>query len=107
MKFDSGKAWPHPVLRPPKHGDDYPQAEFQVEIEVDRVKGSTAVEVCAEFELSEPDLLVLVERDSARFVLLIKAPTTHYRQLLQSRKPKIREAFRPASYRVVWSFHHF
>lgn len=54
MKFDPGKAWPHPVLRPPSYGDDYPRTEFEVEIEVKRVKGSTAVEVYAEFELLTP-----------------------------------------------------
>ena len=67
MRFDPGKAWPHPVLRPPSYGDDYPQAEFQVEIEVKRVKGSTAVEVHADFELSDPSLLRLIKQDKARF----------------------------------------
>ena len=70
MRFDPGKAWPHPVLRPSSYGDDYPRAEFEVEIEVMRVKGSTAVEVHADFELSDPGLLQLVERDKARYALL-------------------------------------
>lgn len=48
MRFDPGKAWPHPVLRPPSYGDDYPHAEFQVEIEVLRSVTGTAVEVTAE-----------------------------------------------------------
>ena len=60
MRFDPGKAWPHPVLRPPIYGDDYPQAEFEVEIEVERALGSTSVEVTVEFELSDSDLLQLV-----------------------------------------------
>ena len=93
MKFDPGKAWPHPVLRPPSYGDDYPQAEFEVEIEVKRVKGSTAVEVCAEFELSDPALLQLVKQEKARFALLVKAPQTHCRRLLQSGKPNIKQTF--------------
>ena len=60
MKFDPGKAWPHPVLRPPSYGDDYPQAEFEVEIEVKRIKGallhdSTAARVVALFQLLVQD----------------------------------------------------
>lgn len=93
MKFDPGKAWPYPVLRPPSYGDDYPRAEFEVEIAVKRIKGSTAVEVYAEFELSDPSLLQLVEQDMARFALLVKASKTHCRQLLQSSHPNIRHSF--------------
>ena len=54
MRFDPGKAWPHPVLGPPSYGDDYPHAEFEVEREVERAQGSTSVEVTAEFELRRP-----------------------------------------------------
>ena len=93
MRFDPGKAWPHPVLRPPSYGDDYPQAEFEVEIEVKRVEGSTAVEVYADFELSDPSLIRLVEEDRARFVLLVKAPKTHCRRLLQSSERNIKQSF--------------
>jgi len=84
MRFDPGKAWPHPVLRPPSYGDDYPRAEFEVEINVGRIQGSTAVEVNAVFELSDPDLLQLVAVGAARYVLLIKASKTHFRDLIES-----------------------
>ena len=94
MKFDPGKAWPHPVLRPPNVGDDYPEAEFQVEIEVQRVEGSTAIEVDATFDLSEASLLRLVELDCASYVLLVKAAKTHFRRLLEAREPHIKESFR-------------
>lgn len=94
MKFDPGKAWPHPVLRPPNVGDDYPEAEFQVEIEVQRAAGSTAVEVDATFDLSDDSLLRLIEVDCARYVLLIKAAKTHFRRLLEAKKPHIKESFR-------------
>lgn len=93
MRFDPGKAWPHPVLRPPRYGDDYPQAEFEVEIEVKRVQGSTAVEVGATFELSDPDLLKLVRERAARYVLLIKAPKTHFRDLVESADPHVERLF--------------
>lgn len=84
MRFEPGKAWPHPVLRPPNMGDDYPHAEFEVEIEVQRTKGSTALQVTATFELSDPDLLKLVERGAADYVLLIRASKTHYRKPIRS-----------------------
>ena len=97
MKFDPGKAWPHPVLRPPIFGDDYPNAEFEVEIEVKRTEKSTAIEVDAQFELSEPRLLDLLGCGQAQFALLIRSPRTHRRQLLQSRKPDITHSF-PAGF---------
>ena len=93
MRFDPGKAWPYPVLRPPLCGDDYPQAEFQVEIAARRVEGSTAVAVQADFSLSDPDLLDLVLRQSARYVLLIKAPQTHFRDTISSSEPTINKHF--------------
>ena len=84
MRFDPSKAWPHPVLRPPRYGDDYPHAEFEVEIEFTRSEGSTAVEIQAEFQLSEPSLLKLVDEGSGKYVLLIKATRTHFRELIES-----------------------
>ena len=93
MKFDPGKAWPHPVLRPSIYSDDYPNAEFEVEIEVKRVKQSTAVELVACFELSEPSLIQLLEQDKARFALLVRSPKTRYRKLLQSDQPIIEQSF--------------
>ena len=93
MRFDPGKAWPHPVLRPPRYGDDYPHAEFEVEIEVKRAQGSTAIEVDAVFQLSDPDLLRLVRERSARYVLLIKASQTHFRDLIKSGDPHISRPF--------------
>ena len=93
MRFDPGKAWPHPVLRPSSCGDDYPFAEFEVEIEVERARGNTALEVSAQFELSDPDLLRTVEKGAACYVLLIKASKTHFRRLLESSRPHISESF--------------
>ena len=93
MRFDPGKAWPHPVLRPPTYGDDYPHAEFEVEIEVERTQGSTSVEVVADFELSDPDLLRLVENGAAEYVLLIKASRTHFREMISSVEQHIDRRF--------------
>ena len=92
MRFDPGKAWPHPVLRPPACGDDYPHAEFQVEIEVERSAGSTAVDIAAEFDLSDRDLLALVDGEAAVYVLLIRASKTHYRELFSSYDRRIEKA---------------
>ena len=80
MKFDPSWAWPHPVLRPPEYGDDYPNAEFQVDVNCERTRGGVAARVVAEFELSEPDLLTLVGNQSAAYVLLVKSPKTHFRR---------------------------
>lgn len=93
MRVDLGKAWPHPVLRPPSYGDDYPHAEFEVEIEVERTQGGISVEVKAEFELSDPDLLRLIEVGAARYVLLVKASRTHYRDLIWSKGSHIERLF--------------
>lgn len=94
MKFDAGKAWPHPVLRPPSYEDDYPYSEFEVDIEVNRVQGGAEVEVNVKFELSDPDLLKLVQDGTANYVLLIKAPTTHFRESIPSETPKIMRTFK-------------
>ena len=93
MRFDPGKAWPHPVLRPPSYGDDYPHAEFEVEIEVERAQGSTSVEVTAQFVLSDPDLLQLVQDSAAQYVLLIKASKTHFREMIYSMEPDFGRVF--------------
>lgn len=93
MKFDPSWAWPHPVLRPPEYGDDYPNAEFQVDINCERTKGGVGVRVVAEFELSEPGLLALVENQSAVYVLLVKSPKTHFRREHISSKPVFDENF--------------
>lgn len=93
MKFDPGKAWPHPVLRPSIYGDDYPRAEFEVEIDLKRGKGSTSIDMNAEFELSAPTLLQLVKQGKARFSLLVKAPRTHFRKLFQSASKNIKQTF--------------
>ena len=93
MRFDPGKAWPHPVLRPPSYGDDYLHAEFEVEIEVERAQGSTSIEITAEFELSDPDLLQLVDDGAAKYVLLIKASRTHFREMISSGEPHLKGRF--------------
>ena len=93
MIFDAGKAWPHPVLRSRKYGDDYPTSEFEVDIEATGVQRSTEVEFNVNFELSEPDLLRLVEDGAARYVLLIKAPKAHFRECIGSDNPQIKRTF--------------
>lgn len=93
MIFDAGKAWPHPVLRSRKYGDDYPKAEFEVDIEATGVQRSTEVEFNVNFELSEPDLRRLVEDGTARYVLLLKAPKTHFRECVGSDSSQIKLSY--------------
>ena len=94
MRIDPGKGWPYPVLRPPEYGDDYPKAEFEVDIELKLARGSVAVDMTAEFDLSDPDLLQLVQRSAAEYVLLVKSSKTHFRRAFCSAKPRIEESFR-------------
>ena len=84
MKLDPGKAFPHPVLRGGGANSDYPKAEFQVDIILARAEGSTAVEITADFNLSDPDLKQLVSEDQAAYVLLVKASQTRFRRRLLS-----------------------
>ena len=81
------------MLRPPSYGDDYPHAEFEVEIEVERAQGSTSLKIGAEYELSDPDLLRLVEDGGAKYVLLIKASRTHFRDMISSAEPHLGRLF--------------
>ena len=93
MKIDPGKGWPHPVLRPPEYGDDYPNAEFQVEIECRRAEGGYAVKMTAEFELSDPDLIRLVRERAAEYVLVVKSPRTHFRREFRATDPIVEHSF--------------
>lgn len=77
MRFDPSKSYPHPVLRP--GSSDYPEAEFQVELEVERLRNGTALRVRGTFDLSDPELLALVEAGKASYVLRVLASKTHFR----------------------------
>ncbi len=94
MRIDPGKGWPHPVLRPREYGDDYPNAEFEVDIARKLAPGSIGADITAEFSLSDPDLLRLVQDGAAQYVLLVKSPKTHFRQEFRSAAPLINRSFR-------------
>lgn len=77
MRFDEQKAFPHPVLR---HGSsDYPNAEFQAQLNLVRRENSSGVRLTARFDLSEPDILKLIERGMAHYMLILSCSKTHYR----------------------------
>lgn len=89
MKFDLNKAFPHPVLR---HGsDDYPDAEFEVQMRLHRQKGSSAVHLSADFSLSEDDILAHIEHGRASFVLILECSMTHVRRAYRARRPTLDE----------------
>ena len=95
MKWDSGKAFPHPVLRPDQGGEgDYPTAEFEADVVAVRAKGALAVDVSVDFELSDADLKRLVGRGEAGCALLVEAPTTRFRRLLRATRYRLQESFR-------------
>ena len=77
MRFDYNKAYPYPVLR--EWSSDYPRAEFEVTLRPTRIAKATAMKIDAVFELSDPDLLELVESKRAHYTLLVHAPATQHR----------------------------
>ena len=89
MKWEETKSWPYPVLRP--NSEDYEKAAFEVTVELARLPETTAVEVDAEFALGDTDLLGLVERGAAEYLLLVRCSTTHFRDEFRSREPHIRQ----------------
>lgn len=89
--FDPQKSYLYPVLRP--QSDDYPKAEFEVTVNVDRIENTTALVVEADFMLSDPDLLNLVEQGSARYVLQVRSPKTYYRSSFSTGENHIRADF--------------
>ena len=93
MKYDPGKAYLYPVLRPGGEDRDYPHAEFEAELNVERIEGQTAVRASASFALSAPDLLALVGEGVAKYVLLVRAPASHHRSAHTSPGPEITAKF--------------
>lgn len=94
MKFDSGKAWPYPVLRPPDCGDDYPDDAFEVSIELERLDSGISVKLSATFYLQNKDLTQLISSGKAAFALLLRSPRTHYRNLIIAKSGEIKREFR-------------
>lgn len=91
MRHDPAKAWPHPVLHP--HGDDYPNAEFTVDIDLTATERGTKVKVDVVYRLSEPDLLRLIDEGVAAYCLLVKAPGSQYRRAMVGRDAELSETF--------------
>lgn len=97
MKWDPGKVYLYPVLRPRVAGGadgDYPRAEFETELDVRRIEDTTSVRVSATFELSDPDLLALVEQGMAEYALLVRAAASHHRSAYRTASPPIIKEFR-------------
>ncbi len=91
MRYDPNKAYLYPVLRP--NSTDYPRAEFEAEPDPERIEHTTAVRVSADFNLSDPDLLRLIEGGAAQYVLLVRAAATHHRSSHRSGEPAIEVRF--------------
>lgn len=91
MLHDSAKAWPHPVLHP--HGDDYPDAEFEVDIDLRATKDGSKVRIRGIYRLSEQELLKLISRGYAAYCLLVKAASTQYRRAFVGSDRQIDETF--------------
>ena len=91
MKFDPGKSFPYPVLR--INSTDYEKVEFEVNINVEQVQGTTAIKLSAQFNLSDPDLHSLIKFKRAAFVLLVRCQSTYYRREIRSKSPRIEHNF--------------
>jgi len=88
MKFDPGKAFPHPVLRP--ESTDYPEAEFEVEMTLQREERSTGLQLRVEIALSDPDLQALITAGDAEYMIVLKSPATHERRTFRTRETDVR-----------------
>jgi hypothetical protein len=80
MKFDQCRLFPHPVLRPEleesAYADDYVDSHFSAEIEVHISDGRLVVK--PNFKLSEPYLEELIDREQARYVLIVECKDTFF-----------------------------
>ena len=91
MRFDPNKSYTYPVLRP--GSSDYQQAEFQVEIQPERIPGTTALRITADFVLSDPDLQALVAESKAAYVLRVRSAGTHHRSAHISQELQVSPTF--------------
>jgi len=83
MQYDQNKSFPHPVLS--DYNDDYAKKSFQADPvpEWDADNGELTLDVT--FQLSEPSLKELIAEGKAKYCLLVKCPTTFYRQVFLDR----------------------
>ena len=91
MRFDPNKFYTYPVLRP--SSTDYQQAAFEVEIQPDRIRGTTSLRVTADFFLSDPDLQTLLTEGRAAFVLRIHSIGSHHRSAYMTRDSQVSRTF--------------
>ena len=88
MRADHFKSWPYPVLRP--LSGDYQHVDLQVTFQpLDRRLGTTAFTVDIDFDLSDPDLLHLIDTRQAEYAVLGVCSRTHFRQTFASSEPRI------------------
>lgn len=91
MRFDGAKSFPHPVLRP--GSSDYEAVEFEVEIKVERIEWTTSVRIEVDFTLSDTDLLRLVGRELAQYVLVMRCAFTNFRRDLRTSEERVVQEF--------------
>ena len=89
MRYDRYKAWPYPVLRSALPNGDYPHHAFEVDSSLEIETSSGAVAITAEFLLGHRGMESMVVDGNAVYVLLVKAPATHYRREFRSQSPEI------------------
>lgn len=97
MKFDLRKAFPHPVLRP--HCNDYPDAEFEAQMELKRQRGASRVDLSVDFSLSDDDILELIRQEAASYVLILECSVTHVRKAYRTVDPHLDDTLPPGQLR--------
>ena len=91
MHYDFRKAYAYPVLR--KGSSDYPNDTFSLQLNVERVLKSTEIELRATFEITNKDLICLIEQGKATFSLLVKSPITFFRKVITDTNPEFQYHF--------------
>lgn len=87
VKYHPAKSFPHPVLRP--NILDYPDAEFEVTVDVKRIPQTLKIRLQADFHLTDPNILELILQDKATYTLLVTSPRTTFRASIRSKDPTI------------------
>lgn len=87
MRYESNKAFPHPVLRPLSDGGqsaDFPGYGFQTVVEPEVSVDRSHIELHIAFEIKHPDIVRAIEFGQAEYAVLIYCNSTYYRMYVSS-----------------------
>ena len=87
MKYDFNKAFPYPVLT--DYSDDFMDSAFQASADLTIDDGQVSVESI--FQLSEENIIRLIDEKKAAYALLVTCNSTYFRKLFIAEKNEIHE----------------